>query len=110
MYMHRVTVRKSRKQTPLFTFQAHQAQIYTIAFGGTATDPVLITGADEELRVWKWRDILCLESNPNATINYLHECHHQQARGNRGAMLPRSETNDIAVNSNVRLSICNRCA
>ena len=62
---------------------------------------MLITGADEELRIWKWSDLLKLEKNPKLHVDYLYECHHQQARGNRGAMMPLSETNDIACNPEV---------
>ena len=62
---------------------------------------MLITGADEEMRIWKWSDLLKLEQDATSSVSFLHECHHQQARGNRGAMMPLSETNDIACNSEV---------
>lgn len=57
------------------------------------------SGADEEIRIWSWNELLA------GKFEFKQELHHQQSRGNRGAMMPKSETNDIAIDLNVRVLI-----
>ncbi|KUF97198.1 THO complex subunit 6 [Phytophthora nicotianae] len=57
-------------------------------------------GGDQDFRVWKWKDILAAVEDP-ATAKKLKPVHidHLKRRtlGFRGALLPASEVNDIAV-------------
>ncbi|OWZ15680.1 hypothetical protein PHMEG_00010636 [Phytophthora megakarya] len=85
---------------PNLSFQAHSTQIYSLRFAGDETNPLLISGGDQDFRVWKWKDILAAVEN-SAKANQLKPVHvdHLKRRtlGFRGALLPASEVNDVAV-------------
>ncbi|KAG6961540.1 hypothetical protein JG687_00007645 [Phytophthora cactorum] len=85
---------------PNLSFQAHPTQIYSLRFAGDETNPLLISGGDQDFRVWKWKDILAAVEDP-ATAKKLKPVHvdHLKRRtlGFRGALLPASEVNDVAV-------------
>lgn len=58
------------------------------------------SGGDQELRVWRWRDIAAALDDPARakTIEPVHAVHlHRQALGFRGALLPFNEVNDVAM-------------
>eukprot|EP00742_Colponemidia_sp_Colp-10_P002281 GILJ01002435.1.p1 GENE.GILJ01002435.1~~GILJ01002435.1.p1 ORF type:complete len:358 (-),score=48.92 GILJ01002435.1:203-1276(-) len=44
--------------TPAFSFQAHNCAIYSVVFAGSEDNPILVTGGDDEIRCWKWLDML----------------------------------------------------
>ncbi|CAH0515602.1 unnamed protein product [Peronospora belbahrii] len=88
---------------PNLSFQAHPTQIYSLRFAGNEINPLLISGGDQDFRVWKWRDILSAVENPAQTqklepvhIDHLKRC----TFGFREALLPVTEINDVAVSKN----------
>ncbi|KAE8986818.1 hypothetical protein PR003_g22943 [Phytophthora rubi] len=85
---------------PNLSFQAHPTQIYSLRFAGDDTDPLLISGGDQDFRVWKWKDILAAVEHPASakTLQPVHVDHlKRRTLGFRGALLPASEVNDVAV-------------
>ncbi|TMW61318.1 hypothetical protein Poli38472_012509 [Pythium oligandrum] len=85
--------------SPTLSFQAHPTQIYTLAFTGEGEDVRLVSGGDQDFRVWKWSDITAALRTPGP-LNRLQPVYSahlpRQSMGYRGALLPYSEINDIA--------------
>ncbi|KAL3667831.1 hypothetical protein V7S43_007381 [Phytophthora oleae] len=85
---------------PNLSFQAHPTQIYSLRFTNDESNPLLISGGDQDFRVWKWKDILAAMDNP-ALAKKLKPVHvdHLKRRtlGFRGALLPATEVNNVAV-------------
>ncbi|CEG41845.1 wd-40 repeat protein [Plasmopara halstedii] len=85
---------------PNLSFQAHPTQIYSLLFVGDVTNPLLISGGDQDFRVWKWKDILAAMENP-LFAERLKPVHIDQLKrktlGFRKALLPAFEINEIAV-------------
>ncbi|KAG7395146.1 THO complex subunit 6 [Phytophthora boehmeriae] len=85
---------------PNMSFQAHPTQIYSLQFAGDDSDPLLISGGDQDFRVWKWKEVLAAAEEPTRKkqLKPLHVAHlERRTLGFRGALLPASEVNDIAV-------------
>jgi len=74
-------------------FQAHTGSIYALQFAGK----YLISGADEEIRIWEWSAILqsCSGKQPFAGKPAM-ELRPPQAIGLRGSLAQRPETNGLA--------------
>ncbi|CAI5706067.1 unnamed protein product [Peronospora effusa] len=88
---------------PNLSFLAHSTQIYSLCFAGNDTTPLLISGGDQDFRVWKWKDILLAVEDP-ARIKTLEPVHIGRLKcrtlGFRGALLPATEINDVTVSKN----------
>uniref|UniRef100_A0AAV1TZT1 Uncharacterized protein n=1 Tax=Peronospora matthiolae TaxID=2874970 RepID=A0AAV1TZT1_9STRA len=85
---------------PNLSFQAHQAQIHSLCFAGDAITPLLISGGDQDFRVWRWKDILLAMEDPATAKNLaaVHVGHlKRQSLGFRGTLLPAMEVNDVVV-------------
>ncbi|KAG7379251.1 THO complex subunit 6 [Phytophthora pseudosyringae] len=85
---------------PDLSFQAHPTQIYSLRFAGDETDPLLISGGDQDFRVWKWKHIVAAMEDPAVARNLkpVHIDHlKRRTLGFRGALLPATEVNDVAV-------------
>ncbi|KAF4318188.1 hypothetical protein BBO99_00007429 [Phytophthora kernoviae] len=85
---------------PNLSFQAHLTQIYSLKFAGDDSNPLLISGGDQDFRVWKWKEVLAAAEEPTSKkqLTPLHVAHlKRRTLGFRGALLPASEVNDIAV-------------
>ncbi|KAH7485239.1 hypothetical protein PRIC1_004532 [Phytophthora ramorum] len=85
---------------PNLSFQAHPTQIYSLRFAGDDANPLLISGGDQDFRVWNWKDILAAAENPAAAkkLKPVHVDHlKRRTLGFRGALLPATEVNDVAV-------------
>ncbi|DAZ99714.1 TPA: hypothetical protein N0F65_000892 [Lagenidium giganteum] len=88
---------------PTYMFQAHPTQIYSIEFAGDSTNPLVISGGDQDFRTWRWADIQqalqdpASASAPQPVGIYTLD---RKAIGFRGAMAAFNETNDIAVVAN----------
>ncbi|KAF4127102.1 WD domain G-beta repeat domain-containing protein [Phytophthora infestans] len=86
---------------PNLSFRAHPTQIYSLRFAGDDLNPLLISGGDQDFRVWRWKDILAALEDPIKTqkLTPVHIDHlKRRTLGFRGALLPASEVNDVAVN------------
>ncbi|TYZ67576.1 hypothetical protein PybrP1_010808 [[Pythium] brassicae (nom. inval.)] len=98
-YWERVTQQQETAHPgPALSFQAHPTQIYSLAFAGDAADPLLVTGGDQDFRVWRWQHILAAIGDPHAALRPVHVAHlERKTMGFRGALLPFNEINEIAV-------------
>ncbi|RLN90616.1 hypothetical protein BBJ28_00004185 [Nothophytophthora sp. Chile5] len=96
-------VRTTSSPGPNLSFQAHPTQIYALRFAGDGTNPLLISsGGDQDFRVWSWKDVLAAAESPASakTLEPVHIAHlERRTLGFRGALLPASEVNDIAVSN-----------
>ncbi|RLN32063.1 hypothetical protein BBJ28_00014875 [Nothophytophthora sp. Chile5] len=60
------------------------------------------SGGDQDFRVWSWKDVLAAAESPTSvkTLEPVHIAHlERRTLGFRGALLPASEVNDIAVSN-----------
>mmetsp|Transcript_15579 Transcript_15579/g.25803 ORF Transcript_15579/g.25803 Transcript_15579/m.25803 type:complete len:354 (-) Transcript_15579:55-1116(-) len=83
---------------PTYSFQAHSSTIYALLFVDKPSR--LISGSDQEIRVWDWNDIcrhLKDDGLHDSTLcTYLSEFKVPQVSGSRGALGPLAETNCLA--------------
>ena len=70
--------------------QAHTSTIYSLAF---APGDMLITGSDEEMRGWRWSQLLA------GTVAPLFELRNPTHALRRGGVGPLPETNALAVDA-----------
>ncbi|KAJ0400862.1 hypothetical protein P43SY_000132 [Pythium insidiosum] len=99
-YWEQVDVaQEPRQPTAAYSFQAHSSQIYSLAFAGDDADPLLVSGGDQDFRVWRWKDIAeRMRHESTGAIEPVYQAHLQRkAMGFRGALLPFSEINSIAT-------------
>eukprot|EP00741_Cyanophora_paradoxa_P010091 tig00020515_g9769.t1 len=90
---------------PLASFRAHECGIYCATFYPGSPSPRLITGSDEDIRVWDFQSIVHWgraaaqgsAPSPLATIE------NPRATSSRGAQGPRSETNGLAIDASAGL-------
>ena len=98
---------------PHVAFEAHRGPIYDVTFAGSGSDPLLVSAADEEIRVWRWADIVAaMEAEqqiladdtggsggglPSASLRPVTElCNPREDLG-RGALAMLTETNAVAT-------------
>lgn len=56
------------------------------------------SGGDQDFRVWRWKHILAALDDPNVKLEPVHVAHlERKTMGFRGALLPFSEINEVAV-------------
>jgi len=77
---------------PQVSFQAHKGPIYSIIFAGS----VLVSGGDEEVKLWQASDLLGLHQEEGKVI---HEFKTKQAAQSRGSLSMYQETNGLAYDN-----------
>jgi len=90
------------KTEPDLSFQAHSGPIYALQFAGK----YLISGADEEIRIWEWSSMVqCCSAKLLFSGKPAMELRPPQATGPRGSLSQRPETNGLAYDAKRSLII-----
>ncbi|KAL0490121.1 Thoc6 [Acrasis kona] len=92
---------KPKSRRPLLQFKAHKGPIYCLKWSPQPNQLLLITGADEELKIWDW-DTIEAQIPTSTTIQPLtvvveHQSQYQcdVQLGSRQISMPRSEINSL---------------
>eukprot|EP01112_Ceratiomyxa_fruticulosa_P016542 TRINITY_DN5013_c0_g1_i1.p1 TRINITY_DN5013_c0_g1~~TRINITY_DN5013_c0_g1_i1.p1 ORF type:complete len:386 (-),score=63.32 TRINITY_DN5013_c0_g1_i1:109-1200(-) len=83
-------------RTPIFSFQAHEGPIYCLSF---TNDRILLSGADEEIRGWNWKEIEESIQRGKGSVKHVFELIPKHIESSRSSVSLVTETNGMAFDS-----------